>query len=350
MEKPQARWTLGEIAKLLGGELHGPTDMPIHRPVAVQTEDPLGIAFAQDEAYLKIAEASTVGALLVPIGVATHKPSIQIAQPRESFGKLLFLAHRPIPLNPGVHSTAVISPSAQVHASAQIGPYVVVEAGAVIEEGVRVYPYAYVGDGCHVGAHSVIYPHVVLVQDVHLGAGTVVHSGSVLGTDGFGYAWNGDRHVKIPQVGEVRTGENVEIGALTTVDRATAGATTIGNGTKLDNLVMVAHNVHIGNHTVIASQTGLAGSSEIGDRVAMAGQCAVGDHKKVGDDVTFAGQTGAAQDIGEPGVYFGMPARPLKEAQRRLMLQLRLPEFFQRLKAVERALERIVGSKPEEPQ
>jgi UDP-3-O-[3-hydroxymyristoyl] glucosamine N-acyltransferase len=212
----------------------------------------------------------------------------------------------------------------------------VVEQGAEIGTGSRIYSFAYVGENCRLGEGCTLYPHSVLYQDVTLGARSIIHSGAVLGADGFGYAWDGSRRVKIPQVGAVVLGDEVEIGANTTIDRATAGATVVGTGTKLDNLVQVGHNCRIGEHTVVAGLSGISGSTKIGSRNTLAGQVATADHVTVCDDVTLAGRTGVTNDIKEPGAYFGFPARPLGEAMRSLVLVSRLQDLFARVRKLER--------------
>jgi UDP-3-O-[3-hydroxymyristoyl] glucosamine N-acyltransferase len=274
-------------------------------------------------------------------GTSAAKPHIQVDSPRASFAMLLALSARPLPIEQGIHSTALVSESAEVHESASIGPYVVVESGAKIEAGARVYPFCYVGEGCTVGENAILYPNVTLYQDVEVGARTIIHSSAVLGADGFGFVWDGKRRVKIPQVGRVVIGEDAEIGAATTIDRATAGETSIGRGTKLDNLVQVGHNCRIGEDGVIAGQCGISGSCVIGDRFVMGGQGALSDHATVTDDVIFAGRTATSQDITEPGAYFGVPAGPANEMLRAFVLQPKLPEMFSRLRKLERRLEEL---------
>lgn len=330
-------WTLGELAQIFGGEVEGPADLRVVRPVPADSEDSEGLAFAESETYLAQAAAGGAGAVLAPKGSpSTGKPTIFVDRPREAFGRFLAMCARPLPLNSGIHPTAIVDPGATVAESAQIGPYVVIERGAVVGERVRVYAHSYVGENCRIGEKSVLYPRVVLYQDVTVGARVVLHSGVVLGADGFGFIWDGTRQVKIPQVGGVVLGDDVEVGANTTIDRAMSGATTIGNDTKLDNLIQVGHNTSIGSHTVIAGMTGVSGSCRIGDRVTIAGQVAIPDHIKIGDDIVLAGRAAVMNDLSEKGSYFGMPARPLSEAMRNLMLYTKLPELFRRVKKLER--------------
>jgi len=330
-------WTLGELAQAFGGELVGPADLRVKRPVPADSEDGDGLTFAESDEYLRRAEAGGAGAVLAPRGSAPEgKPKILVDRPREAFGRFLAMNARPLPIETGIHPTAIVSPEATVPASASVGPYAVIERGAKIGENVRIYPFCYVGENCQVGDRTVLYPHVVLYQDVHVGAKAVIHAGAILGADGFGFAWDGSRHMKIPQVGGVTLSDDVEVGALTAIDRATAGNTQVGQGTKLDNLIQVGHNTRIGSHTVIASQTGISGSTTIGNRVTIAGQVATSDHVTVCDDVILGGRSGVTGNITEPGAYFGLPARPLGEAMRNLLLVTKLQDLFKRVKNLEK--------------
>jgi UDP-3-O-[3-hydroxymyristoyl] glucosamine N-acyltransferase len=325
--------------------LHGPADFRIRRPAPADSDDPEGLAFAESEKYLEQASSSGVGALLLPRQAApTAKPCILVDQPRVAFGMVLKMASRPLPLAEGVHPTAVVHPEARVAATASIGAFAVVERGAEIGDGCRVFAHCYVGENCRLGSGTILYPHAVLYQDVSVGERSVVHAGAVLGADGFGYAWDGKRRLKVPQVGRVVLGDDVEIGALAAVDRATAGTTTVGNGTKIDNLVQVGHNCRIGEHGVIASQTGLSGSVSVGDRAVMGGQVGTADHVAIGDDVTLGARSGIMRDIPKPGAYLGAPAKPFREEMRLIAMLGRLPELMDRVKELERRLAAAEGA------
>ena len=339
MEKGKTGWTLTEIAEIVGGELQGPPSLRVARCASSDSSDSEGITFAESARYLREAENSSVAAVIV-----THdagecaKPCIRVERPREAFFKLLTLSFRPLPINLGIHPTAVVSDSAKVSPSASIGAFVVLEAGAVICAGARIHPFCYIGEDCVVGESVVLHPHVVLIQGVSVGARSLIHSGAILGADGFGFGWDGKRRIKIPQVGTVVLGEDTEIGANTTIDRATSGETKIGRGTKLDNQIQVGHNVVIGEDTVIAAQTGISGSVNIGNRVVMGGNVAVKDHVTIGDDTVFGGRSGVAGDILEPGEYFGAPAMPKREAIRNLLLQPKLYEMYATIRAMEKRI------------
>jgi len=344
MEKGTATWTLGLLAEALGGEAIGPIDLPIRGPAPADGDDPEGVAFAENERFLQVAEGSGVGAVIVSRECRSiAKPAIRVDNPRAAFGMLLALSARPLTLDAGVNATAVIDPTAEIDASAKVGPFVVVGRHARVGARAQIFPHSYVGENCAVGAGTILYPGVVLYRDVTVGDRCILHSGAVLGADGFGFAWDGNRQVKIPQVGGVRLGSDVEVGAGTAIDCATAGETTVGDDTKLDNLIQVGHNTHIGSHTVIAGLTGISGSCRLGDRMTVGGQVAVSDHMSIGDDVVLAGRTAVIQDIAVPGAYFGMPARPLMEAMRSIALAAKLPELLSRVRALENRVRELEG-------
>ena len=336
----QAGWSLAELADLLGGTLDGPADHRILRPAPADEDDPQGLAFAEG-AYVARALASGVGAVILPPDAPGGKPTIRHPRPRQAFGRFLALNDRPIPLEPGISDKAAVSPLAQIAPTARVGAFAVVEAGATIGAGARIYPFAYVGESCAVEEDAVLYPHAVLLKNVTVGARTIVQPGAVLGTDGFGFLWDGTRQIKIPQVGRVEIGPDAEIGANAAVDRATAGATRIAADVKLDNLVMVGHNSRVGPHTVIASQTGIAGSSAIGARCTLAGQVGMVDHMRIGDDVTLGGKAGVTKPIDAPGRYAGFPAQPVI-AEMRFQASLRkVPALLRRLEEMEKRLEEL---------
>ncbi|MBL1150198.1 MAG: UDP-3-O-(3-hydroxymyristoyl)glucosamine N-acyltransferase [Armatimonadetes bacterium] len=332
----ETSWTLAELAEIVGGELHGPPDLRITRPVPAGDDDPTGITFAENSRYLAAAEASKVGAVIVAADEDDcTKPHIKCRAPREAFGRILALSWRDLPHVDGVHPTAVISPDAVIEPGCSIGPYCVVEAHSRICDDAKLFAFCYVGEHCRVGRSAKLYPHTTLYRDVWIGERTIVHAGTVLGADGFGYFWDGRRQRKVPQVGGVRVGDDCEIGALSAIDRATAGETEIGDGTKIDNLVQIAHNVHIGKDTVIASQTGVSGSARIGSRVTVGGQSGFGDHVSVCDDVVLGGKTGVPRNIEKPGEYWGIVARDLRDEMRIQLMLAKLPELFDRVRRLE---------------
>ena len=337
-------WTLGEIAAAIGGRVGGTQpeidgSFVVTCPTSANGEDATGLCFAGDEKYLNHAKASTVGAVIVPESVEGFpKPHILHKNPRAAFAMFLGMNVRPLPLEPGVHPQAVVHPEATLGENVSIGAFAVVERGALVGAGTRVYPHAYIGENCRLGDKCVVYPHAVLVQDVVLGNRSVVGTGAVLGSDGFGFVWTGSEQFKVPQVGSVELGDNVETGALAAVDRATFGVTRIGSGTKLDNFVHVGHNVSIGSHTVIAAFTGISGSVKIGDRVTVAGQSGFGEHAEIGSDIQLGGRAGVTGKLVNPGAYMGYPAVPMMDGLKALKLSTKLPEYVQRIKDLEKRL------------
>ncbi len=335
-------WTLEELAAQIGGTLNGPPSQRVVRPVPAGSSDPQGITFSTGPKYDVLVNGSGVGVVLVgSASEAQGVPTILVSEPRAAFGYVLAACRREIPLDSGIHPTALVHESAAVNETANIGAYAVIERGAVIGHGAKVHPFCYVGENCNLGENVILYPHCVLYQDIEIGAGSIIHAGTVLGNDGFGYVWTGKLHQKIPQVGGVRIGAGVEIGSNTCIDRATCGDTEIDDGCKIDNLVQVGHNVKIGEHSVIAGQTGVAGSVVIGKRVIVGGQVAFNDHVTVGDDISLAGRSGVFKDVFEPGEYYGLPATPVKKAMRRLAAERKLPELVERIRALEEQVAKL---------
>ncbi|MBE1469068.1 UDP-3-O-(3-hydroxymyristoyl)glucosamine N-acyltransferase [Kibdelosporangium phytohabitans] len=326
-------WTLAELAGPLSAAVGDSPDFRVLRPVAVDSDDPGGLTFCESRKYLRQLTAHAAGAVIVPPGLEVDRPHLIASKPRVAFETFLTMCRRPLPSRTGVHPTAIVDPLAEVDATASVGPYAVIEQGARIGAGVKVFPFCYVGENCVVGADTVLYPHVVLYQDVKVGARCVLHAHVTLGADGFGFRWDGRTQRKIEHVGGVLIGDDVEIGASSAVDRATAGATAVGDGVKLDNMVQIGHNARIGDHTVICGQSAVAGSSVLGERVTLAGQTGVADHVTVAGGVSFAARTLTTKDIPDPGVYYGVPARPLAEG---LRIVARLPHLHERIEKLER--------------
>ena len=333
------RFTLGQLAEALDAKLDGDPARVVTGVAPLDAASADDISYLTDPRYEAAARVSRAGAFIAPVGTrGLPAPVLECEVPRRAFIELLTLFHPDAPLASGVHAAAVVAADAIVDPTASVGALAVVEPGARIGARVRIHALAYVGRGVEVGDDSVIHPHVVLRDGVTLGRRVLVHAGAVLGADGFGFTPEGGRHRKIPQVGVVVVGDDVEIGANATVDRGTVGATVIGRGTKIDNLVQVAHNVQIGEDCIVAAQSGIAGSSRLGRNVVLAGQAGVGDHITLGDGAVLAAQAGVAQDV-EAGVTMaGTWGRPLFQARRIWVAERELPEVVTRLKKLERRL------------
>jgi len=342
MAEAKRIWQLGELAQAFGGKLDGPEDGKVLRPVAAGSVDAEGLSFAESEKYLAKAETGVLAAIILPENSReTALPSIRVKNPRIAFAQFLGMYRRPLPLEDGIHPTAIVSPEATVHPSAKVGAYAVVERGTIIEAGASIYPFVYVGEDCEVGQGTVLFPHVTLYQEVRIGARCIIHAHAVLGADGFGFVFDGKRHHKIPQVGRVSLGDDVEIGALSAIDRAATGTTMLGDGVKVDNLVQIAHNVEIGDHVVIASQSGVAGSAVIGHHSVMAGRAGVIDHITLQPGSVVGVGAIVTENFPEATQFLGNPARPAGEMKRTLVHQRRLDDYAKRIKKMEKELEEL---------
>jgi UDP-3-O-[3-hydroxymyristoyl] glucosamine N-acyltransferase len=337
-------FTLGQLAEALDAALDGDPKRVVTGVAPLETASPTDVAFITNPAYAAAARASKAGAFVAPLGTTgLPAPVLGCEVPQRAMIEALTLFHPPAPVVGGVDRSAVVAPDAVIDPSAAIGPLAVVEAGAVIGARARIHALVYVGPGVGVGEESEIHPGVVLRDGVTVGRRVIIHAGAVLGADGFGFRWEDGRHRKIPQVGRVVVEDDVEIGANTTVDRATLGVTLIRRGAKIDNLVQVAHNVEIGEHCVIAAQTGIAGSSSLGGGVVLAGQVGIADHVHIGDGAIMSAQSGTTKDV-EPGARMaGSWARPVVEAQRIWVASAALPEMVGRLRKLEQRVAELEG-------
>ena len=239
---------------------------------------------------------------------------------------------------PGISRLACVAEDAQVSSEAAIMPFVHVGRGSIIERKVTVYPFTYVGDNVRIGEETLIYSNVSLYNGVTIGKRVIIHAGSVLGSDGFGYTWDGTKHRKIAQLGSLVVEDDVEIGANTTIDRGSLGKTFIGRGTKIDNLVQIAHNVSVGENSIIVAQVGIAGSSTVGRNVILAGQVGVRDHVTIGDNVKAGGGTGITKDVPANSTIMGTPHMPHREWLRLQNYLKKLPDLFRKIEAVEKKL------------
>src|SRR5205809_408372 len=330
-----AGFTLRELARALHATLEGDAAAVVTGVAPLESAGPDQISFLVDARYVEAAKASRAGAFLAgPVVSGLPAPVLRVRAPQQALIELLTLFHPP---------AAVV---ARVAPSATVGALAVIESGAVIGPHVRIGPLAFVGAGAEVGEASVVHARVAVCAGVRLGKRVVIHPGAVIGADGFGYAFDGQAHRKIPQVGSVLVEDDVEIGANTTVDRATLGQTIIRRGTKIDNLVQVGHNVEIGEHSIIVAQVGISGSCRIGRGVVLAGQVGVADHLTIGDGAVVAAQTGVHRDLAPGEKVLGTPARPLMESKRLFVLEGELPELVRRLRDAERRLARLEARRP----
>jgi UDP-3-O-[3-hydroxymyristoyl] glucosamine N-acyltransferase len=333
--------TARQLAEHLKGELLGDGAAEVDSVHAATHARPGSVTFAEDAKRLEQAITSGASAVIT-FAAARNEQSfgaarlqgralICVANPRVAFAQTLNLFFPPHAYTPGVHPTAVVGLGVQLGADAHIGPYVVIGNNVKIGARTALEAGVCVGEGTTIGDDCVIYPRVTIYPRVVLGNRVIVHAGAVIGSDGFGYVTEKGTHVKIPQVGNVIIGDHVEIGANTTVDRATLGSTVIKRGTKIDNLVQIAHNDTVGEHCLIAGQVGIAGSATLGDYVMMGGQSGVVDHVTVGDQTAVGGQAMVIGDLPRSSVVSGSPAQPHRSWLRQLAALRRLPEIIKLL-------------------
>jgi UDP-3-O-[3-hydroxymyristoyl] glucosamine N-acyltransferase len=309
--------TTAQIAVLTAGELEGDAERLISGANTLDSATPSEVAFVSSHKAAQAASLSQAGCLLVNedfhgMGVWSI---IRVTDARSAFAKVLHLLYeKPTPA-PSRHATAIIATSAQVSNESTVGAYVTVGERTIVERNCRIGNGCAIGEDVHIGEGTVLHPNVTVYDRVRIGARVIVHAGCVLGADGFGFTLAGDHYEKFPQVGTVWIEDDVELGANCCIDRAALGTTHIGRGTKLDNLVHVAHNCDIGNHIVVAAQSGFSGSVSVGDYAVIGGQAGVGEKAKIESKAIVGGKagilTGQSVHAGEP--VWGIPARPLRQ-------------------------------------
>jgi len=340
----KAGFTLGKIAEVLQARLEGDPARVVVGVAPLDSAGPDQISFITDTRYHDAARASRAGAFLAsPDITGLPAPALRCATPQQAMIDLIRLFHPAVPAPPGVDRTAVVAVDAHVDPAVSIGPLCVIESGAVISAGVRLHALVHVGAGVQIGEGTEIYPHVSLRDGVRLGRRVIIHGGAVLGADGFGFAFDGRGHRKIPQVGGVLIEDDVEIGANTTIDRATFGDTIIRRGTKIDNLVQIGHNVEVGEHSLLVAQVGISGSSRLGKGVVLAGQVGVADHVTLGDGVVAGAQSGIPSSLEAGEKVMGTPARPAIQAKRIMVAEARLPELLRQVRALEKRLDELAA-------
>ena len=332
--------TLGELAAQFGCELIGDPAVSVSRVATLSNAGDGDLSFFANKTYRDELRATRAGAVIARDADAEDcpVPVLLSADPYLTYAQMAALLHPLPPPAAGVHITAVVADTAQLADGVQVSPKAVIDEDAVIGENVFVGPGAIVGPRCRIGEDSRILANATLVQDVTIGQRCIVHPGAVLGSDGFGNARSDTGWVKVPQVGGVRVGDDVEIGANSTIDRGAIDDTVIGNGVRIDNLVQIAHNVQVGDHTAMAAFTGVSGSTVIGKRCMFAGQSGIVGHITICDDVIVGGATMISKDIDQPGFYTGsFPGEQDREWKRKVARFRRLNELTERVSALERS-------------
>ncbi len=332
-------FTAADIAKHSQGEVIGDATTPLAGFAPADAARAGDLTFAENEAWFLRAEQSAAAAILVPAGFSSSKKTvIRVTNARVAFAKVLPLFFPERRFAAGVHPTAVVAASAQVDPSAHLGPHCVVEEKAVVGPHCVIEAGSYVGPDCQLGEGTHLFPNVTLYARTQVGVRVRIHSGTVVGADGFGYVFDESRHLKVPQIGSVIIGDDVEIGSNVSIDRGALGPTVIGKGTKIDNLVQIAHNVVIGEHCILCGQVGISGSTKIGNYTTLAGQVGLAGHLKLGDQVTVAAQSGVMHDIPDGEKWLGAPAQPDRQMKRVYIALQRLPELLKRVNELEKRL------------
>jgi UDP-3-O-[3-hydroxymyristoyl] glucosamine N-acyltransferase len=332
--------TLGALAERTGGRVIGNAELRVARIAAVEDADETALTFATDERFFRRALASRAAAILVDATLVNAdtpyaKPIVAVASPRMALSTLLAAIEPPRPRGPFTHPTAAVDPSATIGAGVYIDAHVTVGAGTVIGAESVLRAGVVIGAGARIGAACLLHPLAYVAAGCVLGDRVILQAQAVIGSDGFGWAFLEGALIKIPQIGAVELGDDVEIGANTCIDRAQTGVTSIGTGTKIDNLCQIGHNCRIGKHVAIAAQTGLAGTTIIGDYVLVGGQSGSAGHLTIGSQATLTAGSKVWSDVAAGSVVSGEPARPHRENLRVQASVQRLPKLFERVRALE---------------
>lgn len=330
--------SLAEIAELIGGKIEGDGEIRISGVADLQGAGPSEISFLAHPRYEAAARQTRAGALVVgPLAPKDlGKARIRVTHPSAAFTRVAMLfAPAEAPRLTGIHPSAVVASGASLGHQVGIGPHVVIEEGVQVGDGTQIGAGSYLGRDVRIGSHCVLHPRVYVGERCLLGNRVVLHPGAVVGADGFGYEMKDGRHHKVPQLGYVQIDDDAEIGANTTIDRGRFARTHIGEGAKIDNLVMIAHNCVVGPHSVIVAQSGLSGSTTTGHHVTIAGHVGTVGHIHIGSGAILTAKSGVTKDVPEGQTWRGAPARPMKEQMEMEAHIQQLPGLARRLKALE---------------
>lgn len=334
--------SLKEICEFIGGQLRGEPSIEICGVCSIDGATAGHITFASDAKHLRLLEGCSASAAVIKEGLEAKIPHIWHGNPTLAFAKLAELFSPRKAESAGISQGAFTSPGALIGRDVTIFPFAYIGRDCEVGDGAVIYSGVYLGNGSKVGEASILHPNVVVCHGVTIGKNVVVHAGSVIGADGFGYARAEDgSHYKVPQLGGVIIGDNVEIGANVCIDRATQGNTIIEAGTKIDNLVQIGHNVRVGKNSIIVSQVGISGSCRLGENVTLAGQVGVKDHVTIGDNAIVGGRSGVTKNIAPGAVVSGFPPIPHKEW---LKVQSTLAKLPQMRRAIARLAKKYLGT------
>ena len=333
-------YSAAEIAKLVGGEVVGDSNAILKNFAPAERAQSGDLTFAENEDYFARAEQSAATAIIADQRFSSAKKIlIRVPNARVAFARALALFFPEQKFASGIHPTAVIAASAQIDPTAHVGPHCTVGERVKIGANSVLQAGNFVGDDSKLGNEVNLFPNVTIYPRTEIGARVRIHAGTVIGSDGFGYVLDAGFHRKVPQIGNVIIGDDVEIGSNVSVDRGALGSTVIGKGTKIDNLVQIAHNVEIGEHCIVIAQVGISGSTKLGNYVILAGQVGLAGHLKIGNQVTVAAQSGVMTDIPDGAKWFGSPAQPDRDTKRQIIAIQHLPELLKRVAELEKKLD-----------
>ena len=343
---PRFRKTVAEIAEWIGGEVAGDSDRWITGIRSLGEAGEEDLSFMRDEKHLKDAEGSSAGALILPQPIEGHSAAQIIV--KDPFAAMAILLTRyeelATPRPVGVSARAEVAESVVIGEGAAVGAFTVIEDGAKIGDGAVIYPRVYIGYDVEIGPGTIVYPQVMIRERVRIGARSIIHSGTIIGDDGFGFIQRDGQHLKIPQIGAVVIGDEVEVGSICTIDRAALDETRIGNGVKIDNHSHIAHNVQIGENSLLVAYAKIAGSAKIGKNVMIAEDCGINDHAEIGDGAIIGGGSNVYQKKVEPGeVLWGSPAKPIQMEKKLQALLKRLPDLRNQVRDLERRVKELEG-------
>jgi UDP-3-O-[3-hydroxymyristoyl] glucosamine N-acyltransferase len=334
------------IADYLKGEIEGNPDAKVNNVAKIEEGFTGALSFLANPKYEHYIYSTKSTVVLVnkdfmPSG-KIEATLIKVNNAYDAFASLLTLVEKSKPKKKGIHKTAIIEPSAKVGSDVYIGPYAYIGENCIIGDGCSIYPHVFIGDSTRIGKNCTLNPGVKIYHECLIGNGCIIHAGSVIGSDGFGFAPQSESEfMKIPQIGNVILEDNVEIGANVAIDRATMGSTIIRKGVKIDNLVQIGHNVEVGENTVMAGQTGIAGSTKVGKNCMFAGQVGIAGHLKIADGTKVGAQAGIGGDVKECSVLLGTPAFDSKQFIRSFVVFKNLPEINTKLRAIEKDMESL---------
>lgn len=335
--------TLAELAKIVGGRIIGDPNIIINGVSGLREAKEHEISFLANPRYRNYLDSTLASAVIVGNDISeSHVPLVQVDNPYYAFLQIVrFFIPQHVQFHPGIHPTAVIGAEVELGENVSIDAHVVIQDKVKIGANSVIRPGVFIGCGSEIGQSAMIHPNVTIYHDIIIEDHVTIHAGTVIGSDGFGYAFQEGMHHKVPQVGNVIIGSNVEIGANTTIDRGTLGSTQIRAGSKIDNLVQIGHNVIIGENSIVVAQVGISGSTTMGNYVVVGGQAGIGGHLQIGNGVQIGAQSGVTKSVPSGTSVSGYPARPHHQAKRKEANILRLPQLYQRIRQLEHKIQEL---------